>query len=438
MMRLPVRSFAVPLGLLLVAAGLLVSGSRLEATIFPPGTITGTARRAPALLTARIMLTALGAYLLAMRPRISVFHLFALSVGGLVGGLAGAVVQEIAYVPPPILCGWRAFAPPPEQNRLGFRGRPITYASSDYVVVLLGDSQVEAMGLPFQAMPERVLEAHIDIAGTKAKVFSIGAGGYGQDQELLALEEYFAKYRANLVVLWQTPSNDIWNNLFNTHMGGRNPKPTFWLDDSGLLRGPGERLGQPLGDSRIVAWALFQRAFGLPWRDKRWERQLPEPYIPLDRYEGPVRTDWQERWRTNLGRMRDEELETEKSHLAVLLTPPSKRMQYGLELTRALMSRINDLVAANHADLVVLQTQLADDVRDDEEVYVLNGKYYRTSRRQARENWEYVNRGFETLIVPVTVADWRIGPEDGHLNKAATEQVMISLAHRLRSLIRKP
>src|SRR2546425_8726222 len=102
MTRLPRRSFAVPFGLLSVAAGLLVSGSLLEATIFPSGTIIGTARRAPALLTARIVLVALGAYLLAMRPRITLVHLGALSVGSLIGGFVGAALLQLSYVPPPI------------------------------------------------------------------------------------------------------------------------------------------------------------------------------------------------------------------------------------------------------------------------------------------------------------------------------------------------
>src|SRR5712691_10029491 len=69
------------------------------------------------------------------------------------------------------------------------------------------------------------------------------------------------------------------------------------------------------------------------------------------------------------------------------------------------------------------------------EVYVLNKKYYRTSRRQAKANWQYVNEGFDTEIVPVTVRDWRVSPDDAHLNKKATEQVMIDLANRLRSRI---
>ena len=66
------------------------------------------------------------------------------------------------------------------------------------------------------------------------------------DQEYLAIEQYLAQYRADLVVLWQTPANDIWNNVFNTHMASRNPKPTFWLDEARHLQGPSERLGEPL------------------------------------------------------------------------------------------------------------------------------------------------------------------------------------------------
>jgi lysophospholipase L1-like esterase len=429
------RSFAVPLGCVLIGTGLLLSGRALEATIFPSGTIVGTARRATALMTGRVALAGLGTYLLTMRPRITAVHLTAWALAALAALFVGAVGLQLFYVPPPIVSGWKAFAPKAEQNQLGFRGRPINYAADDYVVVLLGDSQVEGYGLSFDAMPERFLESQLRELGHRVKVFSIGAGGYGQDQELLALEEYFRTNKANLVVLWQSPTNDIWNNLFNTHMASRNPKPTFWLDQSGKLRGPSESPGQRLATSRIVVITLFERAFGLPWRDKSWEQRLPEAYRPLDRYEGPVRTEWQERWRTDLARMRDEELDTEKSHLAVVLTPRSRRMQYGLDLTRALTQRIQNLVIANRGHLVVFQTNSHDITEDGEQVYVLNDKYYRTSKHQYQANWAYVNDGFDVEIVPITVQSWRVAPDDGHLNAKAAEQVMTDLAARLQARI---
>jgi hypothetical protein len=353
---------------------------------------------------------------------------------GLFSGVIGSIFLQLLYVPPRIVSGWRSFAPSAEQNELGFRGRQINSSTEDYVIVLLGDSQVEARSLAFESMPEQRLESHLNSLGKRVRVFSIGAGGYGQDQQLLALEEYIQKYRADLVVLWQTPGNDVWNNVFNTHMHNRNPKPTFWFE-AGTLHGPTESLGQPLANSPVVVAALWQRVFILPHRDKEWERHLPEPYSPLHRYEGTVNTEWQERWNTNRGRMRDENLDTEKSHMAVMLTPRSKRMEYGLKLTRALIQRIQQVITSHNGKLAVFQVDDHLFDSEDEKTYVLNEKYYRVSKRQFEENWIYINQGFDTYIIPVTVEDWRVGPEDGHLNKQATDQVMRDLAQQLTSHI---
>jgi hypothetical protein len=429
------RSYALHLGCVLVLLAVVLSGSVLEATILPQGYIVGTKRRAPVLAIGRALLVAAGAYFVLRRPRVTIVELGALVPGALAAGVLGAVLLQVGYRPPRIVSGWKSFAPATQQNQLGYRGRRIAYVPDDYVIVLLGDSQVEAMALTLDAMPERRLESYLDAARRPTRVFSLGAGGYGQDQELLALQQYFQTYRADLVVLWQTPGNDVWNNVFNTHMFNRNPKPTFWLDRSDSLRGPSEFLLQPLADSRVVVASLWQRAFGLPWRDRAWEQNLPEPYSPLDRYDGPVKTEWQERWNTNRGGMRDENLATEKSHLAVMLTPRSKRMQYGLDLTHALTQRISDLVKANGGRLVLMSVDDHPFVSEDDQVYVLNGKYYRVSKRQFEANWREVNRGFDAEVIPVTVEDYRVGPDDGHLNALATEQVMADLARRLRTRV---
>ena len=68
-------------------------------------------------------------------------------------------------------------------------------------------------------------------------------------------------------------------------------------------------------------------------------------------------------------------------------------------------------------------------------MYVLNGKYYRVSKRQFVANWNYINEGFQTDIIPITVKDWRVSPDDAHLNLQANEQVMGDLAKRLRQRI---
>jgi hypothetical protein len=128
-------------------------------------------------------------------------------------------------------------------NELGYRGQPIHYSDRDIVIVLLGDSQVESEGVcPPDMMPERYLEQHLQRRDARYRVFTLGSRGYGNDQEYLALKEYFGKYRADAVVLWQTPSNDVWNNIFPTHNDGA-IKPTYWLDH-GTLKGPNYQLGE--------------------------------------------------------------------------------------------------------------------------------------------------------------------------------------------------
>ena len=131
--------------------------------------------------------------------------------------------------------------------------------------------------------------------------------------------------------------------------------------------------------------------------------------------------------------MRDENLVTEKSHMSILLTPRSKRMQYGLDLSHALLRRIQDLVRVHNGKFIVFYSGPPHSSDSDkDEMFVLNGKFYRVSKRQFKANMHDLNNGVATEIIPVTVQDWRVSDEDGHLNREATDQVMSVLADRLR------
>jgi hypothetical protein len=129
--------------------------------------------------------------------------------------------------------------------------------------------------------------------------------------------------------------------------------------------------------------------------------------------------------------MRGENLATEKSHMAAMLTPRSPRMQYGLDLTRALLQRIQDLAASNQSKFVIFQVDDHYFKSNEEQVYVLNGKYFRVAKQQFDENWRYVHDGFDATIISVTVDDWRVGPDDAHYNERATDQIMGDLARFL-------
>jgi len=96
-----------------------------------------------------------------------------------------------------IRAGWKYQGADRYVNERGYRGQPIRYSDHDIVVVLLGDSQVESTTCPPDMMPERYLEQHLRQRDPRFKVFTLGSGGYGNDQEYLALKEYFEKYRAD-------------------------------------------------------------------------------------------------------------------------------------------------------------------------------------------------------------------------------------------------
>lgn len=351
----------------------------------------------------------------------------------IVAGIVLELFLQGFYEPPPIISGWRSSCSKLEKNQLGFRGRPVKYSPDDIVIVLLGDSQVEAEACSYWWIPERRLQYYLNSFGKHVKVFTLGTRGYGQDQQLLVLQEYYETYRANMVILWQSPANDIWNNMFPTHWPANGtPKPTFWLEN-GELRGPSEQLGESLQTSPIKLIELWRRAFTPVKRDNEWEQFFPPSYKPLTEYNGQINPEWQEDWNASIGLMRDENLDNEKSHYAIMLTPPSERMRYGLELTRKLTQEIETLVGSHQGEFVVFfrGSPPSNGFAIEEEIYGLNGKYYKSSKKQMLANIEYINRGFHSYEVPVTVEDYRVGPEDAHLNEHAVDQVMQDLAQVL-------
>jgi hypothetical protein len=353
--------------------------------------------------------------------------------------VAFEVMCRVLNVPHAAVSGWRAIdVSASEKNQIGYRGQPIEYADSDFVVLLVGDSQVEAKACSYEWMPERRLQSYLSSTGRRVKVFSVGASGYGQDQELLALREYFEKYRADLVVLWETPLNDIWNNIFPTSWpADGTSKPTFRLE-GGELRGPSEGIGDPILETpRLKLTLMLRKNFHYWSRDKLWESRYPPAYGASATFDGPVKDDWQAWWNTNGRGMRDENLATEKTHLAMFLTPRSARMQYGLDLTRALMREMSGLASARGARFTAfaVSNPESEEERHNEGVHSLNGKFYRTSLAQYRENLDYWNEGFDFRILPVTLQPSKVGPENPHLNEHATDQVMSDLAKSLEHFI---
>ncbi len=344
-----------------------------------------------------------------------------------------------------IEAGWKYSGDDRAVNQLGYRGQEIKYSDNDIVILLLSDSQVEAGTCAFENLPEQLLEKHLRKKDPRFRVFSLGSNGYGNDQEYLAIKSYFKKYRADAVFLWQTFDNDVWNNIFPTHFPKDGVvKPTFWLEN-GILKGPNYRLGEHIKDPAKTKIGVLINRFIHPQRglDASWEKYLPKPYEPLKDYKGDFLTDWDPDDKRNIYPMlKFENLENEKSHFSVYLYPRSDRMQYGLDLTKALLNKIKEEASRNKAKLFIFYTSLPGgksslmlNNTQDITVHKKDNLYYKTSVAQAKENQKYINEGFDVIEIPI-LPDWRISEKDAHLNCKANDEVMRVLSdYILKSMI---
>jgi hypothetical protein len=363
-------------------------------------------------------------------------NIVALMLGFIIAIVISETILQIIDFPQQHVSGWQncRINNPGQCNSMGFRGREISYSPDDFVVVLLGDSEVYKAALPFEQIPERCLERNLQDYRKNVKVFTIADMGYGQDQQYLALKKYFEKYRADLIILMFTARNDIENNMFPTAGKNYTIKPTFWLED-GKLRGPTERWLEPLGPGfkLLLLWQYYFNKSPGEIRQELWENTiLPRPYQPLKKYKGKVKYSWQKEWDNNPD-LAFKGIDFEMAVIGNQFTPRSELRLYGINLTRNLFFAIQKLSESNNAKFIILKEERPWELQNTSEVtvYYLNGKYYRLSIRQYQENMRDLFDGFEHYRIPLNMEKYSFSDSDLHLNQQAIEK----LFHRISRII---
>lgn len=135
-----------------------------------------------------------------------------------------------------------------EVNRFGFRGPApqVEKPPGTHRIVLLGDSQAEALQVDFadtfgEVLERRLAECPALAAGAapgsdaveRVEVLNFGVSGYGTAQALLTLRHAAAAFEPDLVLLAVYTGNDVRNNLEEIE---RDPgRPYFRLADDGEL-----------------------------------------------------------------------------------------------------------------------------------------------------------------------------------------------------------
>ncbi len=356
-------------------------------------------------------------------------NIVALTIGVFFAVVISETTLQILDIPPRPVSGWLNCKKthPGLCNNLGFRGREFVYSPDDFVVIVLGDSEAYTM-LPAEQMPERRLEQYLKQYRENVKVFTIADMGYGQDQQYLALRQYFEKYRADLVLLMFTVRNDMEDNIFPISGSNKTVKPTFWLENNELF-GPSEGWLEPVGPRMKLA--LFASRFlGKSMGESRlemWQKGiLPPFYQGLEHYEGEVDYSWHEMWVRN-PQEAFKGLEFEKAgHAGTELAPKSELRRYGISLTRKLFSEMKQLIDDNHAHFIIFKEERPWEVQyvEKEKVYYLKGKYYKLSVSQHRDTLKELFNGFEHYRFPLNMDNYTVSEKDEHLNQAAIEKLM--------------
>ncbi|MDH3503146.1 MAG: hypothetical protein OEZ41_05735 [Nitrospirota bacterium] len=346
-------------------------------------------------------------------------------------------------------------------NQFGYRGQHITYHPDDYVVLLVGDSQVEAYAGRPEHMPEQFLQESLASQLHKpVKVFSLASSGWGQDQQLLALQEYFRVYRADLVVLWATPGNDFWENAFPDRSATQQAghlKPTFRLIDRELY-GPYFTSGSYLHDSAIAQLVesglanirqetLEQRIL------REWLKDMPTPHESNKQTheylcEGLTVINQVEFYKTifelnnNIGYTvkSGEDVLNSRSHFSAYMLDPSRRDGYLIAITESLLRHVKEEVENNDSQFLVFYPVREDfDKRGMEMVKCVSDSQGNTFR---------VSLDYKSLLQRVMSSDHLVvfdlpggnqivvSPNDRHLNDFGNELVMkkLSLSLMERSL----
>jgi hypothetical protein len=282
-------------------------------------------------------------------------------------------------------------------------------------------------------------------------VFTLGQTGWGQDQELLALDALIGTAHPHLIVNWFTPENDLWNNAFPTHYPrSGTPKPTFVLDHDRLRLTsrdeilPGWTRSRFLTASKIAsdrierrlrgisASADFSGHFPLPFDpDGTWERA----HLPPASTARTSATDDETAYLSQFNPYFEmDPVELEKSHFVIGMNPQSPRIDYMVHLTAALIRRIQ--IRAKQADAEYAALYYSAETTN-QPLYPPDGTYHARgyefvfSHRRMHERLEEMFDGIRRYEIPLLDNDWRMPHNDPHLITPANRHVLESLARLL-------
>lgn len=300
------------------------------------------------------------------------------------------------------------------------------------------------------------LRKHHQISSdTLFEVDTLGSSGWGQDQEFLHLQQFINNQRYDLVLLWFTPENDLWNNAFPTHypLNGA-AKPTFVLANNGQLQlAPKADITNRLLDSNYKTYALLLHAINHLSRLVEGRRDYQGMMISADQY-------WYNNFIANYKQDDDpasiphnlisrefnsaefekinpfslnDAIKFEKSHFVIAANPSSAGIRYMVDLTHALLVRIQALTSSSGSDFGAFWY---DASKTRQPLYPKDGIYKNYGNLQISssvmlQRLARIFEGINHASILLETPEWRLPDNNPHLTTDANRTLMNSISRCL-------
>jgi hypothetical protein len=264
-------------------------------------------------------------------------------------------------------------------NSHGFRDRERSYEkpANTFRILVLGDSQVEALQVAFEDTFTAILEKALNAESCKTQfeVLAFGLSGFGTAEEYIRYMNFGIDYSPDMVILAVTTANDIQDN--SKFLSWEMTREYFNFDEKGNLV-----LDRSLVDAYDSSLTLPKRFFQALKRHSYLASLVSERWFLLKQLSSRER--FEEAHSSPGNALRNTKL-SEFSELNIYLPDMSSRWREAYQITKALILKLKSAVEQNGSKFVLVTLTNAEQVHPEQgeefsKQYGLNFDYDQPNR----------------------------------------------------------
>jgi hypothetical protein len=245
-------------------------------------------------------------------------------------------------------------------NSHGFRDRERSYEkpANTFRILVLGDSQVEALQVALEDTFTAILEKELNAESCKThfEVLSFGLSGFGTAEEYMRYMNFGIDYSPDMVMLAVTTGNDIQDN--SKFLSWESMRVYFNLDDKGNLV-----LDRSLVDTYDSSLTLRKRLFQTLKRHSYLASLVSERWFLFKQLLSRARF---EQVHSSVENVPEAKKLSEFSELNIYLPDMSHRWREAYEITKALILKLKSAVELNGSKFVLVTLTNAEQVHPEQ------------------------------------------------------------------------